>query len=464
MSKKTKLYQNTSLNYELPSHVDMQRQVITIGASDIPMICWPDGRWCFEANAYLLELFYRGLSRRNRGGSLLIYATSISHLLRHLHENNIKLIELSDNQFSLFMRLLQGETRPNQPEVFVRDSNSVIAVGRKCLDFLFFVGKLYQDEKFVGPKGQIIAHQKEFFAKTKSTSILSRQIVHNFWHHRTFPNPSPKNKRLPISTENIERLRNIIAQTSSSTFQLKRRYVMLKLLEITGGRRSEIAALTCKSIYQASKTQLLEVLTTKRRGNTEHFRLIPIARHDVAFLIEFIEKNRCVVIRKTCGKEKDTGLLLISKTTGHGLKANTITQEIATLSIAAGIQEKSCPHMFRHRFITKLFVALIEQHQFENSDSFRRALLDTETLKQKVQEWTGHKNIASLDAYIHLAFDEITNFKSTYNAVRTRNIVQSAKGSLKQLKTELKNGVSANEISETLLKLIEGLEADLDKG
>jgi site-specific recombinase XerC len=461
MKTKFKLYHNTSLNFELPSHVDMQRQVITTEASDIPMVSWPDGKWCFEANAYLLELFYRGLSRRNRGGSLLVYATSISHLLRYLNENNIKLIELSDNQFSLFMRLLQGETRPNQPGTFVRDSNSVIAIGRKCLDFLFFVGKLYQDDSFIGPKGQIIAIQKEFIAKSKSTSAMFRKIVHNFWHHRSFPNPSPKNKRLPISNENIEKLRNIIAQSSSSTFQLKRRYVMLKLLEITGGRRSEIAALTCKSVYQASKTQLLEVITTKRRGNTEHFRLIPIARHDVAFLIEFIEKNRRVVIRKTCGKEKDSDLLLISKITGYGLKANTITQEIATLSIAAGIQEKSCPHMFRHRFITKLFVALIEQHQFENLDSFRKALLDTESLKQKVQEWTGHKNIASLDGYIHLAFDEITNFEKTYNAVRTQSIVQSAKGSLTQIKTELKNGVSVNEISESLLKLIEGLEADL---
>lgn len=55
--------------------------------------------------------------------------------------------------------------------------------------------------------------------------------------------------------------------------------------------------------------------------------------------------------------------------------------------------------MFRNRFITKLFVALIEQHEFENPDSFRRALLDTETIKQKIQQWTGHANLSSLDVY-----------------------------------------------------------------
>ncbi|PPD54032.1 MAG: hypothetical protein CTY12_03975 [Methylotenera sp.] len=442
----------------------MKHRVITKEAGSIPMISWPDGSWCLQANVYMLDLYYRGLSRKNKGGTLLTYAANISHLLRYIFNNKFDLAKLTDNQFSLFIKTLQAEKRGgDQPSVSVRDSNSVIAIGRNCLDFLATVGRLYQDENFVSPNGQIRAEQKEFSLKQDSSRRSQGKLIRKFWHHRAFPSPSPKHKRLPISTVNVEKLRQIIQTESNTHFQRKRRYVMLKLLEITGGRRSEVAALTCNSVYQASKTNMLEILTAKRSGGREEFRFIPIASHDVAFLIEFIEKNRRSVIRSTCGNKNDDGCLLISQTSGLGLRANTITQEIATLSQAAGITEKSCPHMFRHRFITKLFVALIEQHKFENVDSFRRALLDTERIKQIVQQWTGHSNLESLDIYIHLAFDEIANFKDTYNIVNTKRVVQSFKGTLNQIQIELKNGGQLIEISERLNKLVEEFQEDLDR-
>jgi|APLak6261671146_1056082.scaffolds.fasta_scaffold00545_2 integrase len=464
MRTKSKLYFLTAPDYELPSHIDVQHRVITREAADIPMIMWPDGTWCFPANVYMLDLFHRGLSRKNRGGTLLTYATNISHLLRYVFQNKIDLARLTDNQFSLFIKLLQGERSASQPEVHARDANAVIAIGRNCLDFLASFGRLYQDESFIGPKGQICAEQKEFEVKQgrgrKGTIKLTRQ----YWYHRSFPIADPKNKRLPISTDALNKLRQIASEASGSIFQRKRRYVMLKLLEITGGRRSELAAITCDSVLKASKMNepMLKLMTAKKRAAKEEYRYIPIASHDVAFLLEFIEINRRRIIRATCGHGNDDGYLLISETTGRKLRPNTITQEIATLSKAAGIKEKCCPHMFRHRFITKLFVALIEQHEFENTDSFRRALIDIESIKQKVQQWTGHTSLNSLDVYINLAFEEATHFKNTYNIVKTRNIIDSFKGTLKQLQAELETGSSSIEISTRLHKFIGAFEEDLD--
>jgi site-specific recombinase XerD len=240
---------------------------------------------------------------------------------------------------------------------------------------------------------------------------------------------------------------------------------MIKLLEITGGRRSEVAALTIESVYQASRMQepMLKLMTAKKKGGREEFRYVPIFSHDVAFLLEFIEKNRRRIVRTTCGNEHDDGYVLISETTGRKLQPNTITQELSILAKAAGIKEKSCPHMFRHRFITKLFVALIEQHQFENTDDFRRALLDTETIKQKIQQWTGHTSLSSLDIYINLAFEEATNFKKTYNIVSTRRAVDSLKTSLAQLQLELRNGASPIEASQQLLILVNAFDEDLER-
>ncbi len=463
MRTKSKLYCLTSTDYELPSHIDVSHRVFTREAADIPMMMWPDGTWCFPANVYMLTLYQRGLSRKNRGGTLLTYATNISHLLRYIFYNKINLASLTDNQFSLFIKMLQGEKRTTQPEVHARDANSVIAIGRNCLDFLASVGMLYQDENYIGRTGQIRAEQKEFEIKQGSGRKGNVKLIRKYWYHRSFPTADPKNKRLPISTDALEKLRQIIQQASRTIFQRKRRYIMLKLLEITGGRRSEVAALTCESVLKASRMAepMLKLMTAKRRGGKEDYRYIPIASHDVTFLLEYIQINRRRVIRATCGHENDDGYLLISETFGKRLRPNTITQEIAALSKAAGIKEKSCPHMFRHRFITKLFVALIEQHEFENTDSFRRALLDTETIKQKVQQWTGHTSLNSLDVYINLAFEEATHFKNTYNIVNAKRIIDSFKDTLRQLQAELRNGSSPTEISSRLDKLIGAFEEDL---
>lgn len=462
---KAKLYHNTATDFELPLYVDMQHSVIRTEAADFPMLTWPDGSWCFPANVYILDLFHRGLSRKNRGGTLLTYATNISHLLRYVFNNKIDLIRLSDNQFTLFLKMLQAERRIDQPGVLARDANSIIAIGRNCLDFLASVGKLYQDDSFIGPKGQIRAELREFEVRQVGERKGKNKLIRKYWHHRAFPTADPKKKRQPISTENVDKLHQIVHSASPTIFQRKRRYVMLKLLEITGGRRSEVAAITCESVFQASSMSepLLKLLTAKKRGGRIEHRYIPIAKHDITFLKEYIEINRRRIIRLTCGMQNDDDFLLISEKTGKGLRPNTITQEISSLSKAAGITEKSCPHMFRHRFITKLFVSLIEQHKFENVDSFRRALLETEKIKQIVQQWTGHTDIHSLDVYIHLAFEEITNFKHTYNIINTKRIVNSFQDTLNQLQAELKEGSSPNEIIKRLDGLIGAFGEDLQR-
>lgn len=239
---------------------------------------------------------------------------------------------------------------------------------------------------------------------------------------------------------------------------------MLKLLEITGGRRSEVAALTVDSVLQASKMSgeaQLRLVTAKRRMGRDEFRYVPIARHDIAFLMEFIVKNRRRIVRSTCGLQDDDGFVLVSETTGRRIRPNTITQEVFFLAKAANITEKCCPHMFRHRFITKLFVVLIEQYRFENPDDFRRALLEVETIKRKIQELTGHKTSSSLDAYINLAFEEVSNFRNSYNAAAALGLIDSFRTSLAQLRRESVKGTINAETTESLTTLIDGLEMDL---
>ena len=67
------LYTVTTQDYRLPIAMDVRGKAVTVQADNIPMLSWPDNRWCLEANLYMLELYERGLSRRNGGGTLTVY-------------------------------------------------------------------------------------------------------------------------------------------------------------------------------------------------------------------------------------------------------------------------------------------------------------------------------------------------------------------------------------------------------
>jgi len=368
-------------------------------------------------------------------------------------------VSLTDNEFTLFIKSLQGERRADA--ALKRGANSVIAIGRVCLDFLACVGRFHGENDFVGQKGQIRGHRRSFVVgNSRSTN---KGVVKTYWHHRAFPTPDTREKRLPISNTNIKKLRDAILDASSSIYLRKRRYTMMTLLEITGARRSEVADLTVQSVHEAAqmKEPQLKFETGKRGGNRTKTRLVPVSRIDVDSLLEFIEKNRRTVIRRTCGIENDGGYLLVNERTGKRLNANTITQEVAMLRNSAGIDEKACAHMFRHRRVTKLFRALIEQHNLENVDDFRRALLDVESIKREVQQWTGHTNVASLDVYIHLAFDEITNFRKTIDGVMAVNAIESARRQIEQIREEMKAELSPYEASRQLTALINAISDDL---
>lgn len=94
---------------------------------------------------------------------------------------------------------------------------------------------------------------------------------------------------------------------------------------------------------------------------------------------------------------QDHRLFLISDRTGRPLKSKTLYNEIKNLKIASGIETPIFPHMFRHRFITKLFIDLIRTHQVTNEDEFRRNLLNTEIFKAEVTQWTGHLDPDSIN-------------------------------------------------------------------
>ncbi|MEW5965797.1 MAG: site-specific integrase [Thermodesulfobacteriota bacterium] len=462
--RKRQLYTLSEQCFAAPSFVDHAGRLHSRPASDLPLMIWPDGSWCSPANTFMRELFEKGLSRRNRGGSLAVAAANLTHLLRYCWGRRTDPRDLTDNQFREFISRLIEEPRSKQPDQKTRDANSVITIGRTCMQFLDSVGRHMGDNTLIGPDGRIRAQVKQHQVKIAGRGPGHSTKTIHYWDHPALPKPNTKRKRPPIPTAAIEDMRKAVAAISTTSHLRMRRHTTLKLLEITGARRGEIAGITVESVQNASRMEIpmLLVPTLKKRGGQAMYRYLPISRADIAFILQYAEIHRRPIIRRKLKGKSDHGILLVNGVTGGPLQPNSITQEIRQLAQAAKIKGKACPHMFRHRFLTKLFVALIEQHNIENTDQFRRLLIDGEELKQKVAEWSGHSSLESLDHYIDLAFDEVGNYKRVYHLVSTGLAIDSFIGTIQAEMDALENGESPFLIGQRLIQQMKTLKLDLE--
>lgn len=458
-----KMFLKTITHFRLPHHVDRTGQPMMQTADNIPMITWPDSRWCVEANVYMLELYEKGRSRRE-GGTLQQQAKAIIQFLELCH-GQVELINLTDSWLTMFVNALKKRKLEKDSS-----DNRVLAVARYWCSFLNSVGEFHDMPKFIGKNGRIRAEQKEFTIRSSNGKEFKRKS----WSHRSFPVEGAYKRRDPITDDNIRKLRKAVLPVSKGgpVYIRKRRYTMLKVLEITGGRRMEVALLTVGSVRDAeamigdSKLEsppMLTLETVKKR--TLDTREVPINKPDLENLVGYINGARARLIKRLKRRNlqyKDPGTLLLNEKTGQPLISNTITQEIGKLKRVAGIKQKVSPHTFRHRFCTKVMVALIERHQCETEDDWRRLLIDKESVAKVLCEWTGHKNLSSLEVYLHLALREAANFKKTYIKVNLDRTIESSKSNLLQLKQEaLAGDLTSLELLQAVMREIDLLSTEL---
>ncbi len=237
---------------------------------------------------------------------------------------------------------------------------------------------------------------------------------------------------------NIEIMYKNVLQTNESNFVQKRNRIILKLLKITGSRVGEIALLTVQDIENVftEDKPTLKMRTLKRRDRLVDYRYVPVNKSDFNEIGTYIKIYRSKTIENTIDKANDKGYLLISENTGKAILPVTITNEIRK---AAGIEENICAHMFRHRFITNLFIQLIKQYDIQNKDQFRHSLMDLENLKVYIQKAIGHKNVNSLDNYIDIAKSEITNMDKVVDNLLEEKNTQAIEKEKQRLLTMLKN-------------------------
>lgn len=456
MTKQT-CHQLYSLVDELSlfSHMAIGK-IETYEFSNIPFMMWPDGSPCTSANLYILSLLERagrggnrGLSTRgSKGGTLGEYASKIGQLIRYCYHLNIDLIHLTDSTFTAFIDSLRDEHSPVYPSSKKKTEPTILAIGRACLTFLEFTGRLNGNPGFVGEGGTIRITHQSYTIKYRN----GRSVTKSYIHHHSLSLGGRTRTVFPISDANINKLANAVDSLSRSRFINSRRKIMLLLLEYTGARRGEISRIRVEDILNAyySDEPMLRLETWKQGSSSE--RYIPIHKMTLQQIKTYIDIHRRKVAKKFKAN-KDDGFLFIGETTGRGISADTITSEISALKVEAGIKEKISPHMFRHAFITKRFVMLIKEHEIQNSDQFRQALLDVQGFIAEVMMWTGHKSPESVEHYIHMAFKEIAGYAKTVSSVLLTTAMELFDRKQRELLNRLKVDLTIDEYEAELTEL-----------
>ncbi|MGU7781357.1 tyrosine-type recombinase/integrase [Burkholderia sp. PU8-34] len=311
-------------------------------------------------------------------------------------------------------KVWKGGTRTSKRNIVTQHKTVCV-----WLEFLEFVGAYYGRPNFVGKQGQIHAYKRVFKKKVGRERYVTGE---KWWYPGCPTRKGVTHKRLPINDSQLGALKTAADVQTKNPFVRKRRLTMFVLFDAVGLRRREEALLDVRDVERALKElddaderidhdfmPLIKFKTVKGNGERE----CPINRVHLRYLESYMKKFRNPLVAKKNPTELVSGPFFVSEKTGKRLNDNTFTYEFHVIRLLAGIKGKASPHMMRHRFITKLFVRLILAHNLDTTDELRRLLLSTDAIKEHVREITGHLSVDSLEIYIHLAVDEVTEFRKT---------------------------------------------------
>lgn len=446
------------------SHFSVDR-LSTRDATNMPFMIWPNGSPCLIGNLYMQSLLSRkgrgqqGLSRKGqKGGSMGDYAAKVSQLLRKCYRDGLDPITLHDGNFTDYIDEIRNETSSFSPAQPRKSETSVVATGKVWLDFLGFVGRLYGVPNFVSLEGAIRAREEKYATVSRN----GKKIYRTYLTHHSFGEPHREHRRSPITKEQIEQLKAAIRKDKAPAFVRVRRACMIELFSDTGARRTEVANLKVDDVLKALELEhpVLRLDTLKQGEGAE--RYVPVFSTALEKLKQYIEVERRKIMRTVYKGGKDHGYFFVSATTGRPLTSAAISNEINHLRKVAGIKSQVCAHMFRHAFITNLFIRFIKRHELTNKDDFRRALLDSQTFLAEVISWTGHLAPQSAEYYINLAFRDLSSYTETVNSVHLIMAMEKYFSEENELLALLEEGMPVSEYSHRLKALQEMAHKDFE--
>lgn len=432
-------------------------KLVTRDASNLTFINWPNGAPCFSANLYMLSLTVRpnrmkrrGLARGGRkGGTIGEYAQKISQLVRFCYASNIDFIDLSDNDFTRFIHHLGTEVDPKNLREKRKATLTVVDVGTVCIDFLKYIGGLYEQPNFVAIGGRIKITESVTVKKDKRGRDYA---VHSVWHH-AFPPGGRRHERNAIPAIHIDQLRKAVDEMGGARFIKIRRHAFISTLENSGARLSEVASLKVADVLAAyqMKHPMLRFITLK--GDDSEEREIPVNKMFLNELVSYIEFHRDKVVRNKFSSLNDHGFVFVSSSTGTPLSETSLGNEIGSVRRFAGIEEQACAHMFRHSFITNLVMEFVQRDRYRRAGDFEVRLLSDESYLEEVKMYTGQKSIATIMGYVHAAFKQIEGYSTTVSNVFLMRAMEQFDNYSRKLRAQLGSTLTIQEFNVEMEKL-----------
>ncbi|MBF8776319.1 tyrosine-type recombinase/integrase [Pseudomonas fulva] len=433
-------------------------------ASNLPCFYFPNGDFYFEINAFIIKAWkYGGYSTTNKGSTLRQWGMQLSELTRFMENNRINVLSITDPYFVMFINGLMVEKELDGEDR--RHAETVRAIGSKCLEFLSFATNMYGYPDYVSSTGVVKGYKVEPEDKRTRPSEY-RRIA---WYHPCFPLSSDGGEGSPVLTDSVLALKKEARKRSPSL--AARSKILISVLENLGCRRAEAARIQVSDVMTAIRSTLdnplLRLPMVKGRNR---FRFMSVPRSVLSTWVDYITDFRNsrmeeLRLKAEAGDRVDHDFLFISLRSGQPLSINTITNEISDLRLASGMTKRAHPHMFRHRFITNKFKELIIEYDLQNTDVMRNSIANSDLIKRKLREWTGHKLVESLERYIHLAFSELANMPAVVNRVHETAEYKAAKSIFRDLQDDLEAGqISQAQFERTASELLGDLFARKDAG
>ena len=485
MNRKKKLYSQLR-DLDVPSHLIRYRSSGGIHYTaestkylTAVFVRWPSGKPCDAVNMYLLEN-----AANWTGKTVVTVAAKLSELIRYCSTHGRGFNELDDMDLNILISNLCSEIDPKSRQR-VRNNNSVRSIIYSVLSFL-----IWFQENLHFSKRPLIG------TKSSGASIVieyknSGRRGEKFLHHRYLPPSNSTDRKLPISTDMIEKIQLQIEilydpgvypeparrrfGKNKDLFDGYREYItarrefMIFAMRRTGMRPQEL----CDMSLEKNKVSLiglnpfLVLPTLKRRRNDPPERFFPISEGDaVRFKAYFTARDDwyqlCLLTNPSLKDDRAMFLSTESKSLGTAISKSGLEKDFSKLCERAGLLNvQSCFSMFRHRFITDLVILYLKEWRAQQG---RVAKQDYRMLLEQVRETTGHKSVESLWHYIDLAISMEGVWDPINRAAKRLDACETLRHDLVDLKRRLETSTKDSIENEAVEFAIARLQSIINEG
>lgn len=402
---------------------------------------WPNGLPCLEMELYFMWLAESGARVDSRGGSVRQEAVKLSHLVRYCYRREKNFWELETVDFQKFLTDLLQEVRDDGRRA--REANQVIEISDSCVRFYIWL----QDAVLPGRTIVGLSHKPHQICLSFKRTVSRRGVSHRSLHFIKNPPPSTRQDKLPIPKESIDRLYQTVRERGDVlkmhpwyAKRLSKKKGIEQLLEFrrmtweailticlaTGMRPGELAGM---KMSENMKTMIEEksIAAPTEKREPDASRVIPVTMNVVMRIGVYIRKYRTMMLEnlRKSGKNPQPGDVLFINSFGAPLTKETLTRQFSRLCKHAGIVERTCLSMFRHRAITTLVAIHLKEFCSVHPAVAIHAMNDSNysTILAKVASITGHKDPESLRPYINLAWHELGSFDTVNAAMKLSSMM-----------------------------------------